>query len=99
MMARNASASAIPDEIFYHFAKTNQSTEDLIRSIYATPTATTIDYFKSVNSHLKNGMVMAGQMVVVIPPDSQQCTRFESDLAEAAPQLDEAVRKEKEAVS
>ncbi len=79
-----AIASTIPNEIYYHFAKKNQSVDDLIRTLYINPSAETVAYFKSVNSHLKNGQVMTGQMVVIIPAGSQQCTSFESDLAQAA---------------
>ncbi len=30
-------ASAIPGEMFYHFAKKNQSTDELIRTLYNQP--------------------------------------------------------------
>mgnify|MGYP006971752536 CR=1 FL=1 len=81
-------ASSIPAEIFYQFAKKNQSVDDLIRSLYIHPSAETISHFKSINRHFKNGQVMAGQMVVITPPDSQQCTGYESELAEAARLID-----------
>ncbi len=81
-MASNA--SNIPGEIFYHFVKKNQATDELIRTLYTRPSGETITHFKAINSHLKNGQVKLGQMVVMSPPNSQQCTRFEADLAEAA---------------
>ena len=85
-MASNA--SSIPSEMFYHFVKKNQSTDELIRTLYTSPSAETIAHFKAINSHLKNGQVKLGQMVVISPPNSQQCTRFEADLAEAAQLVD-----------
>jgi len=90
-MASNA--SSIPSEIFYHFVKKNQSIDELIRHIYISPSAATINHFKSTNRHLKNGEVTVGQMVVISPPDSQQCTRFEADLAEAAVLVDKKLEK------
>ena len=81
--------STIPDEIFYHFAQKNRSIDDLIRHLYISPSSTTIEHFKSINSHLKNGQVVVGQMVVVTPPGSLQCTSFESDLASAAMLVDQ----------
>ena len=89
----SSSASTIPDEIFYHFAKKSQSVDELIRSIYNSPSTSTVEHFKATNSHLKNGAVTVGQMVVVVPPDSQQCTSFESDLAKAAVLIDRKLAK------
>jgi len=86
-MASNT--SAIPGEIFYHFAKKNQSVDELIRNIYSSPSAETVQHFKVMNRHLKNNNVMVGQMVVVTPANSQQCTRYEADLAEAALLVDQ----------
>ena len=87
IMASNA--STIPSEIFYHIAKKNLSIDELIRQIYISPSSASIDHFKSINSHLKDGKVKVGQMVVITPPNSLQCTSFESDLAEAAVLVDQ----------
>jgi len=80
----NTSASAIPDGIYYHFAKKSQRVDALINSLYTTPTAITVAHFKAINSHLKNDQVQAGQLVILTPANSQQCSRFEAELAEAA---------------
>ncbi|MCF6324511.1 MAG: hypothetical protein L3J89_09345 [Gammaproteobacteria bacterium] len=53
------SASAIPDEIYYHFAKKTESIDALIRTLYTSPTALSIAHFKTINSHLKNDQVQA----------------------------------------
>ena len=71
-MASNA--SSIPSEMFYHFVKKNQSIDELIRTLYTSPSAETIAHFKAINSHLKNGQAKLGQMVVNIP--SKQSTMY-----------------------
>ena len=81
-------ASTIPNEIFYQFASKNQSIDELIRTIYTNPSPATVTHFKSINSHFKNAQVIAGQMVVITPSGSLQCTSFESDLAQAARLVD-----------
>lgn len=81
-------ARTIPGEIFYHIAQKDQSVDELIRQIYVSPGNASIEHFKSLNSHLKDNRVKAGQMVVVIPADSLQCTSFESVLAMAARLVD-----------
>jgi len=80
----NTSVSAIPDGIYYHFAKKPQSVDALISSLYTNPTALTVAHFKAINSHLKNDQVQVGQLVILTPANSQQCSRFEAELAEAA---------------
>ena len=88
-----STASAIPGEIFYHFAKKNQTIDELIRTLYIHPSVDTINHFKAINSHLVNGQVKLGQMVVITQPNSQQCTQFETDLAEAARLVDQKLAK------
>ncbi|MCF6324506.1 MAG: hypothetical protein L3J89_09320 [Gammaproteobacteria bacterium] len=78
------SANAIPDEIYYHFAKKTESIDALIRTLYTSPTALSIAHFKAINSHLKNDQVQAGQLIIITPVDSLQCSRFEAELVEAA---------------
>lgn len=83
-----AIASA-PGEVFYHFTKQNQSVDALIRSLYNNPTQATIDHFKSINSHLIEGTVQIGQLVIITPSNSMQCTAFEADMMEAAKLVDQ----------
>jgi len=84
-----SNAHAIPSEIFYQFAKKNQSIDELIRTLYINPSTDAVAHFKAINSHINNGQVLAGQMVVITPPNSLQCTSFESDLSQAARLVDQ----------
>ncbi|MCF6255752.1 MAG: hypothetical protein L3K25_05540 [Gammaproteobacteria bacterium] len=92
-----ASASAIPDEIYYHFAEKSQTVDTLINSLYTSPSALAVEHFKAINSHLKNGQVEAGQLIIVTPPNSQQCSRFEADLMDAAALVDQKLAELTEA--
>ncbi len=76
--------ASAPNEALYHFAKQTQSVDALIRSLYVQPSQSTINHFLSVNSHLKDGQVQVGQLVIVTPENSLQCTPFESDMMAAA---------------
>lgn len=80
--------SAIPDGIYYHFASKPQSIDELILSLYNNPASLTIDHFKTNNSHLKDGRVQSGQLIIISPPDNRACTQFEADLSLAAEQVD-----------
>ncbi len=82
-----------PGEMFYHFVKKNQTVDDLIRELYQQPNPLAIDHFKVINSHLKDNRVKVGQMVVVTPPNSQQCSRWEAELAEVARKVDATLAK------
>ena len=85
--------ASAPREMFYYFARKNQSVDDVIRSLYSQPNQLAVDHFKAINRHLKDNRVRVGQMVVITPPNSQQCTLFEADLAEAAKKVDETLAK------
>lgn len=77
-----------PDEVFYHIAKQPQTVDALIHSLYRHPAPLTVDHFKAINSHLKDGRVQAGQLIIITPQNSQQCSRFEADMMEAAALVD-----------
>lgn len=81
------------NEVFYHFAKQTQSIETLIRSLYSRPTKSTIDHFTAINSHIENGLVQIGQLVIITPENSMQCSQFEADLMEAAILVDQRLAK------
>ena len=85
-----AIASA-PNEIFYHFAKQTQSIDALIHSLYTSPSQLTVDHFKAINSHLLDDKVQIGQLVIITPPNSMQCSTFEADMMEAAVLVDQRI--------
>jgi hypothetical protein len=87
-----AIASA-PDEVFYHFAKQTQSTDALIRTLYTRPSKSTVDHFKATNNHLKDDKVQIGQLIIITPPNSMQCTAFEADLMDAALLVDQRLKE------
>ena len=79
----SAIASA-PKEAMYHFSKRSESIEKLVRSLYVKPTKSTIDHFTATNIHLVNGRVKIGQLVIITPENSVECSRVEADMMEAA---------------
>jgi len=81
--------ASAPKEAMYHFSRRTESTESLIRSLYSKPTKSTIDHFVAINSHLKNGQVHIGQLVIITPENSAQCSRVEADMMEAAVLIDQ----------
>ena len=62
--------TSAPDEVFYHFAKQTQPIYVLIRSLDTSPSALTVEHFKAINSHLLDGKVQIGQLVIITPPNS-----------------------------
>jgi len=93
-----SSACAIPDEIAFHFVIKQQSVDALFNSLYTQPNDITKQHFLSVNSHLQQ-QVRPGQMVIIYPPNAQQCTAYEAELSEAAQRIDKqlAAQSEEEA--
>ena len=81
--------ASAPGEVLFHFVKKDQPVNDLIRTLYGQPGQITIEHFTATNSHLKNGWARTGQMVVITPPNSQQCSLWEAELAQAAVKVDE----------
>lgn len=81
--------TSAPGKVFFHFVNKDQSVDELIRSLYSQPSKATIDHFKVINGHLKGNYARTGQMVVITPADSQQCSFWEAELAEAAVKVDE----------
>ncbi len=82
-------ANATPPEIFTHIVRKEMSVDTLIGLIYDRPSPATVAHFKFVNDHLKDNRVQPGQLVIISPPDSQQCTPFETSLGELARRVDE----------
>jgi len=80
-------AKNIPDEILYHFVIKHQSVDALFSTLYDRPNELTKQHFIAVNNHLVK-QVRPGQLVIITPPNAQQCTPFEADLQEAARHID-----------
>ena len=82
-----ATARAIPKEVFFDFVIQPQSIEQLFKRLYQHPSDSTRQHFMTVNSHLGQ-QVRAGQMVIITPPNAQQCSAHETDLIDAARLVD-----------
>ena len=82
-----AQASSLPDEILYHFVTKPQAVDELFNSLYERPSELTKQHFMAINAHLDQ-QVRPGQMVIITPPNAQQCTAFEADLTEVARRID-----------
>ncbi len=91
-----AKASSIPDEILFHFVTKPQSIDALFNSLYDQPDEFTRQHFMTVNSHLEQN-ARPGQMVILTPPNADQCTLFEADLMEAARRIDRQLAAQSEA--
>ena len=93
-----AEARSIPGEILYHFVIKPQSVDELFNTLYERPSELSKQHFIAINSHLDQ-QVRPGQMVIITPPDAQQCTPFEANLMDAARRIDQqlAAQSEEEA--
>ncbi|NOZ55142.1 MAG: hypothetical protein GXP08_18725 [Gammaproteobacteria bacterium] len=78
-----STAQSIPSEILYHFVIKHQPVDALFDTLYDHPSELTKQHFMTINSHLEH-QVRPGQMVIITPPDAQQCTAFEADLMDVA---------------
>ena len=90
-----ASALNIPDEVAFHFVVKKQSLDTLINSLYNNPSELTKQHFLAVNSHLQQ-QVHPGQMVIITPPNSQQCMAYEAALSQAAQHIDKMLQAQSE---
>ncbi len=90
-----AEARRIPDEILYDFVNKHQSVDELFYHLYDRPSEMTKQHFMTVNSHL-NQQVRPGQMVIITPPNAQQCTALEADFREAARRIDRQLEAQSE---
>ena len=57
-----------------HIVEKSMPIDQLIMIMYNYPSKIVYDHFKMVNSHLKNNMVQVGQVVLLSPVNSKECT-------------------------
>jgi hypothetical protein len=84
---------AIPDEALFYIAERGMSVDQTLDVIYDRPSPKTREHFVSVNPHLKNDRVRVGQMVIVTPENSSQCSRWEAVMMQAAETVDAELAK------
>ncbi|PXF64222.1 hypothetical protein [Kangiella spongicola] len=80
---------SIPDEALFYISERTLPINAVIDFIYENPSQQTIDHFKNINLHLKNGQVKPGQMVIITPPDASYCHQWENVMMEAAAYTDQ----------
>lgn len=70
------------DLAFIHIARKEMSVERLISVLYHQANPATSDYFKLLNTRLKDGRVLCrgGHPVIVAPPGGSECRPLEFDL-------------------
>ncbi len=83
-----ADAHSIPDEILYQLVIKPQSVDALFDTLYERPSELNRQHFMTINSHLDQ-QVRPGQMVIITPPDAQQCTPFEAYIMDVARRIDQ----------
>ncbi|MFT5881003.1 MAG: hypothetical protein ACI86X_002142 [Moritella sp.] len=71
-----------------HMVEKQMPVDQLIMVMYNSPTENTYSHFKMVNSHIKNGIVQVGQVVLLSPENTQECTIEEAEFLEVAKAVD-----------
>lgn len=83
-----------PDDILFYIAERDMSVNEVVRTLYNSPSQVTIDHFNRVNAHLINNRVSIGQMVIITPENPQQCTLWEDLLQKAARHIDSELSRQ-----
>ncbi|WP_411994537.1 hypothetical protein [Agarivorans sp. DSG3-1] len=76
-----------------HIVEKSMAIDQLIMIMYNSPKPIVYDHFRMVNSHLKNDMVQVGQIVLLSPASSSQCTQEEVDFLVIAQAVDKTLLK------
>ncbi|SQD78096.1 hypothetical protein [Moritella yayanosii] len=71
-----------------HIVEKQMPVDQLIMIMYNSPSEDTYKHFKMVNAHIKNGMVQVGQVVLLSPEGSEECTIEESEFLNIAKAVD-----------
>jgi len=88
MITANLTPLAILDEYAIHIAEKAIPVEQLVMILYNFPEQIVYDHFKLINSHIKNGEVQPGQVVLLSPAGASQCTLEEVEFLKVAEQVD-----------
>jgi hypothetical protein len=60
-------------KVALHIVEKQLPVDQLIMILYNSPAQATYNHFKSVNSHLKDGIARVGQVVLLSPENPQEC--------------------------
>ncbi|WDD98640.1 hypothetical protein [Thalassomonas actiniarum] len=88
MTTANLASLPIPEEYAIHIVEKAMPVDQLIMILYDFPEQIVYDHFKLVNSHIKNDEVHPGQIVLLSPANSTQCTIEEAEFLKVAEQVD-----------
>lgn len=87
------SAQATPNNKAVHIVEKTMPVDQLIMIMYNAPSPEVYDHFKMVNSHIKNGMVQVGQIVLLSPEGASECTIEEAEFLKIAKAVDNTLLK------
>jgi hypothetical protein len=76
-----------------HIVEKQLPVDQLIMILYNSPVQATYNHFKSVNSHLKDGIARVGQVVLLSPKNPQECTFEEVEFLNVAEAVDQELLK------
>ncbi|MEE1673735.1 hypothetical protein SNR37_003162 [Agarivorans aestuarii] len=82
----------IPDEYVFHIVEELTPLDSLISKLYQAPSEVTIQHFINVNRHIIGGVAQVGQVVLISPANSNQCTLEEEFFYQEALKI-EKIRK------
>jgi predicted Zn-ribbon and HTH transcriptional regulator len=87
------SARTVTHNKAIHIVEKSMTVDQLIMIMYNSPAQIVYDHFKMVNSHLKNNMVQVGQIVLLSPANSKECTVEEAEFLDIAESVDRTLLK------
>jgi len=76
-----------------HIVEQNMNIDQLIMILYNSPSEAVYNHFKLVNSHIKNNQVKIGQIVLLSPENSNECTVEEAEFIHIAELVDKQLLK------
>lgn len=82
----------VPDQALFHIAQRETTLHELAHRLYPGPSVAPREHFKQLNSHIEDGEVSPGEMVV-LTPDDESCVAWESQLVERAEAHNEVIAK------
>ena len=82
------SQSSATNNMVVHIVEKPMHVNELIMVMYNSPSKPVYEHFKIVNAHIKNDQVNAGQVVLLSPANSMECTRDEVAFLEFANRVD-----------
>ncbi|GAA3915998.1 hypothetical protein [Litoribacillus peritrichatus] len=83
----NTSAS-MPSNYAIHIVEKVMPVDQLIMILYNNPSPIVYSHFKQVNQHIKNGLVQPGQIVLISPANTGECSIEEQKFLQVAEKVD-----------